>query len=127
MNEKLNEQPIFQSEPLDPKYTEVTPTGGKQSIISGQMTEVPPWALIEVSKVMKLGAEKYGHHNWHKISVMSEIDHAMEHTLNFMIIVEDADDTYYEKCLEELSHAAARMLMALDQFIRKPRYLREQD
>lgn len=97
--------------------------GGKQSEITGRMTEVPPLALIEVSKVMGLGQERYpreldGSPNWHKIDCMSNLDHCLEHAANFL--VERNDPTRDGKyMLEELGHTAARALMALEMFIKE--------
>jgi len=111
--------------------------GGKQSKIKGKMTEVPPLALIEVSSVMGLGAENYpresdGTPNWHKITCAENIDHAMEHVANYLAernkgdYIDDGSMLYCREAFtnnsilrEELSHAAARMLMALEQFIRE--------
>ena len=97
--------------------------GGKQSAIKGKMTEVPPLALLELSKVMGLGSETYpresdGTPNWYKIGCYSNLDHGLEHAINFLIEHNkpDADQVYM---LEELSHLAARSMMALEQFIRR--------
>lgn len=96
-----------------------TSTGGKQSAIEGLFTLVPPHALMAVSKTMKRGS-KYGVENWHKIPIVTtqvgesvdvgELDHALEHCLNFL--------RGYGEPMEQLTHFAARALMALDQYIR---------
>jgi hypothetical protein len=60
--------------------------------------------------VMKKGAVKYGKENWHKIPVVSDgknaghLDHVHEHLAKY----EATGD------IEELEHAAARVLMALE-------------
>jgi len=107
--------------PNNPDDIETTAASGRQSRIASAFTEIPPTALFEVAKVMKLGRDKYGRHNWRQISILAEIDHAGEHLLNFLAQVETsrADPT------PELAHAAARMLMALDQWLRRPDYLHE--
>jgi len=99
---------------------ELTSTGGKQSPIEGLFSLIPPHALMAISKTMKRGS-KYGIGNWHKIPIMAkqadttidvgELDHALEHYLNF---VRNHGDP-----MEQLTHFAARALMALDQFIRE--------
>ena len=96
--------------------------GGKQSKIEGKMTEVPPIALIEVSKVMGLGSERYPREadetpNWYKIGAYSNLDHALLHAANFLSMRNQAvrDEVVQ---MEELSHFAARAMMALEQFIR---------
>jgi len=105
--------------------------GGKQSKIKGRMTEVPPLALIEVSAVMAEGASNYprnedGTPNWHSIDCASNLDHAMEHVANFLAErnkpkLEGYAGRYADQAVlrEELSHAASRMMMALEQFIRE--------
>ena len=97
--------------------------GGKQSKIAGQPTELPPLAIIEVSKVMAVGAERYpreadGSPNWHKIGCFSNLDHCIEHAFNFLA-ERNKPPQDKAKMLEELSHTAARSLMALEQFLRK--------
>jgi hypothetical protein len=101
---------------------ETNERGGKQSKIYGKATELPPLALLEVSKVMALGLANYpreedGTPNWYRISATSNLDHALEHAFNFLgarnVAEQDA-----EEMIVELSHFAARALMALEQFIR---------
>ena len=100
--------------------------GGKQSRIEGQITEVPPLALIEISKVMSEGRKKYprepdGTPNWHKIGCMSNLDHAGEHLCKFLAIRNQTVIPMLDEdaaMQEELSHFAARALMALEQFLR---------
>ena len=94
--------------------------GGKGSKIYGKMSEVPPLALLEVAKVMAEGAERYpreadGTPNWHKVGCIENLDHGMEHVANFIA----ARNCYAEQVVpDELSHAACRILMALEQLIR---------
>lgn len=102
--------------------------GGKGSKIYGKMSEVPPLALLEVAKVMAEGAERYpreadGTPNWHKVGCIENLDHGMEHVANFVRIRNtvrwgDSQD-HKDNCMKtELSHAACRLLMALEQLIR---------
>lgn len=102
---------------------ETNERGGKQSKIKGRMTEIPPEALLEASKVMGEGSKAYpreddGTPNWHKIDCYSNLDHALEHAFNFLAM-RNAPDRSPESMLEELSHFAARALMSLEQFIRE--------
>jgi len=97
--------------------------GGKQTQIEGKMTEIPPLALIEVSRIMGLGSTVYprgpdGTPNWHKIDCYSNLDHALEHIALFLAERNkpDRDQTFLR---EELSHFTARALMALEQFLRE--------
>lgn len=89
---------------------EIVAGGGKGTKREGWPTEIPPRALLEVAKVMKHGAEKYGSKNWHGNTVNVELDHALNHIYLFL-----ADEGFD---VEELSHAAARCLMALDHVLR---------
>lgn len=103
----------------------VNKAGGKQSKIAGKMTEVPPLALIAVSNVMGNGSIKYpreanGTPNWHKINSLSNLDHGLEHAANFCNIkniAEGGDGIIVGELLRELSHHAARAMMALEMFI----------
>jgi len=99
--------------------------GGKQSDIGlSKMTEVPPLALIEVSKVMGYGSTRYpreadGTPNWYKIDCKSNLDHAMLHLGNYLAHKNlPAVDQKPEYLLDELSHFTARAMMGLEQFLR---------
>jgi hypothetical protein len=97
--------------------------GGKQSKIAGMMTEVPPLGLIEVSKVMALGSKNYpreadGTPNWHKIDCRSNFDHSLEHAFNFLAEA-NKPDRDVAVLRDELSHYAARSLMAMEMFIKE--------
>ena len=97
--------------------------GGKQSEIKGLMTEVPPIALIELSKVMGLGSKNYPREsddtpNWYKIGCYSNLDHGLLHAANFLA-ERNKSESNQEYMLEELSHLAARSMMALEQFLRR--------
>ncbi len=97
--------------------------GGKQSAIKGRMTEIPPLALIEVSKVMGLGLTNYpreadGSPNWHKIDSLSNLDHALEHAFNFLE-ERNKPNRNADFMREELSHFAARALMAMEMLIKE--------
>ena len=107
----------------DPSHIVTNEKGGKQSKIDGRMTEVPPLALKEVSKVMGLGSVRYpreadGTPNWHRIDSTSNLDHALLHATHYLAErnlptkVQDLD-----RLREELSHFAARALMALEMYL----------
>lgn len=90
--------------------------GGKQSKITEMCSELPPYALLKVAEVCGTGAAKYGSLNWHKIPVMSEMDHALRHGLRFLAYWNAQAD--YHLLEEELSHFTTRAIFALDQLIR---------
>jgi len=104
--------------------------GGKQTKIDGKMTEVPPEALLLISSVMGEGSVRYpreenGSPNWYKISCMSNLDHAMRHAAIFLryrnelgLVPEEVRNSMLQDMREELSHFAARAMMALEQWER---------
>ena len=97
--------------------------GGKQSRIEGRCTEIPPLAIIELSKVMGEGAEKYpreedGTPNWYRIDCSSNLDHCLEHIFNFLA-ERNKLERDKKKMREELAHCMARACMAMEQFLRE--------
>ena len=116
MEDRKTAEDIFP--PDDPIVTNAK--GGKGSKIYGKMSEVPPLALLEVAKVMAEGEARYpreadGTPNWHRVGCIENLDHGMEHVANFIA----ARNCYAEQVVpDELSHAACRILMALEQLIR---------
>lgn len=100
-----------------------TPEGGKQTLIHTIPTELPPLAVLEISRILGEGAAKYGSKNWHKIPVASELDHAVSHFFRFQRLRELAEldpraSVGADELTEELGHFATRALMALDQWLR---------
>jgi hypothetical protein len=79
--------------------------GGKQSHITRAYTLVPPNALAEVASVLHSGASKYGVDNWKLIIVDDHLNHALNHIFLYLAGNEKED---------HLSHAATRMMMALE-------------
>lgn len=73
---------------------------------------VPPALLIRVSKVMELGAKKYGAFNWRQKSVKKTvyIEAAMRHLQALL----DGQDTDPESGQPHEAHAAACMGILLD-------------
>ena len=72
---------------------------------------------------MGLGSENYpreadGTPNWHNIDCYSNLDHGLEHIFNFLA-ERNKPDRDAGKMREELSHYAARAMMALEQFLRE--------
>ncbi len=120
----FGQDPIIRQESCDtPKQDEIITNeqGGKQSKIAGKMTEVPPMALLEISKVMGKGSEVYlrekdGTPNWHKIDSMSNLDHSLRHATKFLI-ARNSGVKINDYTLDELSHFAARAMMALEMFM----------
>ena len=106
-----------------PESIEINEAGGKQSHIEGRITEVPPIALIEVGKVMGLGSHRYPREsdnspNWYRIDCYSNLDHSLLHLANFLVDRNNSNRNK-DRMREELSHFAARGMMALEQFIRE--------
>jgi hypothetical protein len=79
--------------------------GAKQSDTGLRMDLVPPRAILAVGQVLNDGAKKYGVDNWHGIPVNDHINHALSHL--YAHLAGDTQD-------EHLSHAACRVLMALE-------------
>ena len=73
---------------------------------------VPKTALIEIAKVMGLGAEKYGPYNWreHPIRYTVYTEAAMRH----LIALEDGQDLDPESGASHAAHVAACMALLLD-------------
>lgn len=73
---------------------------------------VPPAGLIEVSKVMSRGAEKYGPYNWReqKVRYMVYVEAALRHLYAAM----DGEDRDADSDAPHLASVAACMLILLD-------------
>lgn len=79
--------------------------GGKQSVVEGLFTEIPPLAMFELAKVMEHGAKKYAPKNWHNIPVESHVNHALMHL--FAWLAGDRQEKH-------LTHVLARAAMAVE-------------
>lgn len=88
--------------PLD-----VNPQGGKNSKLDSNMKLVPPLALLEIGKTMKLGADRYGRDNWRQVPVEDHLDHAMWHLLRYL-----SGDHGGDGGEDHLGHAMTRLVMA---------------
>ena len=84
-------------------------SNGKQSKINYKLSSVPLFGLQGAIMTLTEGSEKYGPENHKFISSGDNIDHMFCHTLNYLVSRE----------IEELSHVAARAIMALDAAIRE--------
>lgn len=82
--------------------------GGKQSHITRAYTLVPPNALAEVASVLHSGAQKYGVDNWKLIHVDDHLNHVVNHIFLYLA---------GNEMEHHLSHAATRMMMALELLI----------
>jgi len=88
--------------------------GGVQSYLGCDFTRIPIDALFEVARVIKQGADRYpdfadGRGNWTAIPIRDHINHAIAHLYSYL--AKDA-------CEDHLSHAAVRLLFALQLDIR---------
>lgn len=78
--------------------------GGGQSASPYRLDLVDPKALLDISKVLKEGADKYGENNWKKISINDHLNHLLVHV--YAHLAGDKSD-------EHLAHAACRAIFAL--------------
>jgi hypothetical protein len=94
--------------------------GAKSSKIESAFELVPAQALALVSKVLYHGKEKYGKENWYGLPVSDNINHAVRHiysTISEMQLSnrKNARHTFTAQQVDELAHAACRVLFALEQ------------
>lgn len=76
-----------------------------------RMSLIPQRALMEVAKVMTMGAKKYDDHNWRKGMNWSRLSDAQLRHMAKFINGQNYDE---ESGLYELAHAAANCLMLLE-------------
>lgn len=94
-----------------PSGIETTPQGGKQSEIPVRLDLLDATAIIILGKVLKLGENRYGKENWHKISLMRHVNSALNHLMLFLKGEETLDR---EGLVEDhLAHAFCRLMFAL--------------
>lgn len=79
--------------------------GGKQSDTKYRADLLPPIALLQIARVLKEGADKYGAENWRKISQADNLNHALIHILAYLAGNREDD---------HLQHAGCRILFALE-------------
>ena len=69
-----------------------------------------PKAMVEIARVMSVGASKYGRHNWRKGIAQSRlIDALLRHVFAYM----GGEDLDPETGLSHIAHAAANCMMLL--------------
>ena len=78
--------------------------GGKQSDTPCRLDLIPAVALLEVGKVLKQGADKYGENNWQLIPRDEHINHALTHLYGFLS---------GDRSERHLVNAACRVLFAI--------------
>lgn len=97
---------------------------GIQHDIGTRFDLIPPLALREIAKVLNYGATRYNdpERPWRstidKIDTYSHINHALDHVNNALTLREY---TTGDSLVEELSHAACRILAALEQVLDEQR------
>lgn len=76
------------------------------------LSKVPPVGMLEVGRVMEVGAQKYGPMNWRDkdVSTSTYYDAAMRHLFQWW----DGCDNDSETDVSHLAHAAACLLIMLD-------------
>lgn len=79
--------------------------GAKQSRTEYRCDLLPVKATLAVAEVLKNGAAKYGDNNWRGITTPDHLNHALIHI--FAHLAGDTQEPH-------LSHAACRVLMALE-------------
>lgn len=83
---------------------EVNEKGGKQSTVRGRYDLLPALAIEDIAIVLQEGAIKYGDNNWRSIPASAHVNHALRHCFLWLTTQE----------LDELRHAACRLLMAIE-------------
>ncbi len=84
---------------------EINELGGKQSKLKERFDYLPPNAVSSCARTIGYGESKYGEGNWKKISILSHINHALAHLFKYLA---------KDKSEDHLSHAASRLLFALE-------------
>lgn len=107
----------FSPSPIVPGLSPSQPTifnehGAGQSDSPYRSDLLPPLALLDLAKTLKMGAEKYGEDNWRKLALKDHINHALNHILAWQ--AGDRSD-------EHLNHAACRTLFALETYLTQPK------
>lgn len=82
--------------------------GAKQSQSPYEARLLPMRALLEIAKVLKSGAEKYGEENWRGLSVSEHLNHDLVHVMAHLAGDRSEGDVGH------LVRHACRALMALE-------------
>ena len=83
--------------------TFVHPNGAKESAIPFRLDLLDGDAILEMSKVLSVGADKYGSNNWRGIPIESHLNHLMMHALAYL----DGDTSD-----DHLTHIMCRAMFA---------------
>lgn len=79
---------------------------------------LPPHALIEVSRILKTGAEKYGVDNWRRLDKTSTLNHALTHVFKYQHATQEKAPR--QVLVKELAQATCRMLFTLELLLNEP-------
>lgn len=87
------------------------PDNGVQSLIGYRFSLIPPFGITSVAMTMAEGERKgYKNQGWQVLGIDTHLDHAMGHIMAHMM---------GDRKENHLSHAACRILMALDTYERE--------
>lgn len=98
--------------PEQPVY--INEAGGKQSVSPYRLDLLPPLAILEVAKILKKGADKYGAWNWLQIQSDDHLNHMMQHVMAAI-----AGDTSEVDPLEHARQAVCRAMFWLEMLLRE--------
>lgn len=73
---------------------------------------LPPYPLVEVTKVLEFGARKYSSHNWRRgkgLAASRNLSSALRHLFAWM----EGEDRDQESGLNTLAHAACRIMFLM--------------
>lgn len=90
--------------------TVINEHGAKEAATPFRFDLVPPLALAEVAEILAEGAKKYGEGNWRGLSIETNLNHALQHI--YAHLSGDENERH-------LSHAACRLMFALDIYIHR--------
>lgn len=100
--------------------------GGRQTKLHVRSDLLPPYALLQVSKVLSRGEVNYGKNNWVKITAQDHLNHAMTHVLKVLCIdqnltfsPEEEKAQLQDQLMIEAGQATTRMLFYLDSLVRE--------
>lgn len=107
---ELPELPIIKGVGKDAP-TVTNAKGGSQSEVLYRLDLVDPKVILEVARVLKEGADKYGEENWRLIDTKDHLNHLLIHT--YAYLAGDKSDKH-------LSHIICRAIFALGVELEKP-------
>lgn len=89
-----------------PTYTNAT--GGKQSYLPYDFTQIKPIVLFSLANILHKGGKKYGKDNWLDIPIEEHLNHALCHIYKYIHEKENS----IEIKENDLEHAFCRLMMA---------------